>query len=195
VLEHYGMMPELDRWVVRRALGRLAAGCRIPRLCINLSAQTLADRSFAPFFAEALEAAGVPGDSILFDIEETDAAAVPECMARFSATIGSLGSGVIIEGFGRAADSWEPLQAPCVRFVKLNGSLTRRLVAGERLDAETTTLLQVVKELDIQIIADFVEETRALRRLRALGIRHVQGFGIYQPHPLDSFGGATLRVA
>src|SRR5438067_4960873 len=30
LLEHYGMMPELDRWVVRHVLRRLAAGCRIP---------------------------------------------------------------------------------------------------------------------------------------------------------------------
>jgi ammonium transporter, Amt family len=196
VLEHYGMMPELDRWMVRQALRHVASGCRIPRLCINLSAQSLADRSFPLFFADALEAADVPGDSILFDIEETDAAALPDCMARFAATIGSLGSGVIIEGFGRAADSWEPLQAPCVRFVKLNGGLTRRLIAGERLDADTTTLLQVIKEVGIGVIADFVEESRALRRLKALGIRYVQGLAVYRSHPLESFSEPqALRVA
>lgn len=195
VLEHYGMMPELDRWVVRQTLARIAAGCRIPRLCINVSAQSLADRGFPLYFADVLEATGVPGDSILFDIEETDAAALPDCMARFSATIGSLGAGVVIEGFGRAADGFEPLQAPCVRFVKLASGLARRLAGGERLDPETTTLLHVVKELGIEVIADFVEDTSALRRFRKLGISHVQGFGIYRPHPLDSFGEAVLRVA
>jgi EAL domain-containing protein (putative c-di-GMP-specific phosphodiesterase class I) len=195
VLEHYGMMPALDRWVLTRALERLAMGCRIPRLCVNLSAQTLADCTFPSFFAERLDAAGVPGDSLLFDIEEADAAALPECMARFAATVGSLGSGVIIEGFGRAANSWVPLQAPCVRFVKLNRALTRRLVAGERLGMEATALLQMVKDLDIQVIADFIEETRALKRLKSLGIRLVQGFGVYEPRPLELFGEATLRVA
>jgi EAL domain-containing protein (putative c-di-GMP-specific phosphodiesterase class I) len=195
VLEHFGMMPELDRWVLRRALGRLAAGCRIPRLCLNLSAQTLADQAFPEFFAHELDAAGVPGDSVLFDIEETDAVAVPECMGRFAATVGSLGSGVVLEGFGRAVDSWQALQAPCVRFVKLNGSLTRRLVSGERLDADTSTLLQALKDLGIEIIADFVEETRLLRRLKALGIRHAQGLSIYRPHPLESFGAPAACVA
>jgi Amt family ammonium transporter len=195
VLEHYGMMPELDRWVVRKALRRLATGCRIPRLCVNLSAQSLADPSFPLFFADELERAGVPGDSVLFDIEENDAVSVPDCMARFAATIGSLGSGVIIEGFGAAADPWRPLQAPCVRYIKLNSSLSRRLAAGERLDAETSTLLQALKELGIDVIADFVEETKTLRRLKTRGVRHVQGFGIYPPYPLESFGEAALRVA
>ena len=195
VLEHYGMMPEFDRWVLRGALRRLATGCRIPRLCVNLSAQSLADPSFPLFFADELERAGVPGDKVLFDVEENDAVTVPECMARFAATIGSLGSGVIIEGFGAAADPWRPLQAPCVRYIKLNSSLSRRLAAGERLDAETSTLLHAVKELGIDIIADFVEETKSLRRLKTRGVRHVQGFGIYPPYPLESFGEAALRVA
>jgi EAL domain-containing protein (putative c-di-GMP-specific phosphodiesterase class I) len=102
---------------------------------------------------------------------------------------------VIIEGFGAAADPWPPLQGPCVRYIKLNSSLSRRLAAGERLDAETSTLLQALKELGIDIIADFVEETKTLRRLKTRGVRHVQGFGIYRPYPLESFGEAALRVA
>ena len=129
VLEHYGMMPELDRWVVRQTLRRLAAGCRIPRLCINLSAQTLADRRFPAFFADELLVTGVPGECVLFEVEEADAVAVPDCMARFAATVGSLGAGVIIESFGRAADPWESLKAPCVHFVKLHGSRNARVGA------------------------------------------------------------------
>jgi EAL domain-containing protein (putative c-di-GMP-specific phosphodiesterase class I) len=195
VLEHYGMMPELDRWVVRQALCRLSSGCRIPRLCINLSAQTLADRHFPAFFADALDERGVEGDRILFEIEEADAIAVPECMSRFAATVGSLGAGIVIESFGRADDSWEPLKAPCVEFVKLHGSLTRRVLTGQPLNADKSMLLQVARELGIAIIADFVEDLFALRRLKPMGIRYVQGFGVYGPQPLESFAPPSLQIA
>jgi EAL domain-containing protein (putative c-di-GMP-specific phosphodiesterase class I) len=195
VLEQLGMMGALDRWVVRRVLSRLAAGCRIPRLAINLSAQSLADPSFALYFADELEGSGVAGDSVLFDVDENDAVSAPHCIARLAAPVASLGSGLIIEGFGTAADPWGALQAPGVRFVKLNGALSRRLAKGEKLDVETATLLQAVKALGIEVIADFVEETRLLRRLKTHGVRHVQGFGIYRPYPLESFGEAALRVA
>jgi len=195
VLEHYGMMPELDRWVVRNAFARLAAGCRIPRLCINLSVQSLADPSFPNFFADELEGAGVAADSVFFDIEEADALAVPQCLARFAATVASLGSGLVIESFGRAADPWPVLQVPGVRFVKLNGRLSRRLGSGERLDADTATLLQVLKDIGIELIADLVEQAGEIRRLTRVGVRHVQGWGIYAPHPLESFGGTAPRVA
>jgi EAL domain-containing protein (putative c-di-GMP-specific phosphodiesterase class I) len=195
VLEHYGLMAELDRWVVRTALRRLASGCPIPRLCINLSAQSLADPTFPLFFADALEGAAVQGDRVLFDIEEIDAVSAPGCTARFAATIGSLGAGVIIEGFGAAADPWAPLQLPSVRFIKLNSSLSRRLATSERLDVETSTLLEALKVLGIGVIADFVEDTKVLRRLKRRGVRHVQGLGIYRPFPLEVFGEAVLRVA
>ena len=34
--EHYGMMAELDRWVLRNAIRHLARGSRIPRLTIKI---------------------------------------------------------------------------------------------------------------------------------------------------------------
>src|SRR5918992_711229 len=65
VLEHYGLMPQLDRWVLRETLRRLAVGSRIARLCLNLSAQTLADPAFPTFVAEQLAATRLPGNCVL----------------------------------------------------------------------------------------------------------------------------------
>ena len=187
LLEHYGMMPELDRWVTRQVLRRLAAGCRIPSLSVNLSAQTLVDRGFPTFFAEELNATGVPAENVLFEIEESDAVALPEITARFAATVGSLGAGIVIEGFGRAADCFQPLSAPCVRFVKLSYALTRSLIHSDSLPADMRQLLQVTSDLGIDVIADCIEEADALLPLKARKLRYVQGFGVYRPHPLDSF--------
>src|SRR3954471_11839795 len=46
VFEHYRMMPELDRWVVREAIRRLAQGSKPPRFTINISLQTIEDAKF-----------------------------------------------------------------------------------------------------------------------------------------------------
>jgi EAL domain-containing protein (putative c-di-GMP-specific phosphodiesterase class I) len=82
-----------------------------------------------------------------------------------------------------------------VEFVKLHGSLTRRLLAGEPLNEDKSALLQVASELGIPIIADFVEELHALRRLKPMRIRYVQGFGVYGPQPLESFAPPSLQIA
>lgn len=185
VLEHYGLMPELDRWMVRQVLRHLASGPHA-RFSVNLSAQTLADRSFPAFFADQLLASGVAADCVLFEIEESDALAAPECTARLAATIGSLGSGIIIDGLGRAEDFFESLKAPCLQYVKLCSSLTRRLISPEPLSEDLAGLLQVTSNLGIEVIAECVEDPEAIAALQRRGVGFAQGCGIYQPHPMDA---------
>jgi len=43
VFEHYRMMPQLDRWVLRHTIKRLQAGSRVPQFTVNLAGQTIED--------------------------------------------------------------------------------------------------------------------------------------------------------
>src|SRR6267142_4693454 len=54
VFERCGMMPALDRWVMRRAIARLARGSRVPSLSLNISGHTLSDADFPPAVATEL---------------------------------------------------------------------------------------------------------------------------------------------
>src|SRR5438132_9661480 len=54
VFEHYRMMPQLDRWVVRHTIKRLAAGARVQRFTVNLSGQAPDGEEFARLVAAQL---------------------------------------------------------------------------------------------------------------------------------------------
>ncbi|MGH8739311.1 MAG: EAL domain-containing protein [Burkholderiales bacterium] len=185
VLEHYGLMPQLDRWVSRQVLRHLASGAH-PCFCVNLSGQTLADASFPAFLAKELTASGVPADRLLFEIDEPDALAEPATTARFAAAVGALGSGVIIDGLGRGADFVEPLKTPSLKYVKVCSGLTRLLTVAGPLDEEVRALLQVTAGMGIKVIAECVEDPAALVALYKRGVGFAQGFGVYQPHPIES---------
>jgi len=186
ILEHYGMMPELDRWVVREIVRRLSRGPEIARFCINLSRQTVADNAFPDFFAEEIHASGVPADRVVFEIDENDAAALPSSARRMCAAVGSLGSGVLIDGFGRDGQSQLAcLTLPCVQFVKLHGSLTRHLATDEAAVSRILALLRLSADLGITAIAECVEDEEVLARLRALKVRFAQGFGVCRPQSID----------
>jgi EAL domain-containing protein (putative c-di-GMP-specific phosphodiesterase class I) len=188
VLEDHGLMPELDRWVVRQVLRRVAIGSRIARFCINLSAQTVVDRGFPGFVGDELSAALVPGNCLLFEIEEADAMAIPEGMARFAALAGSLGAGIVIDGFGRTPDALQLLvDVPCLQVVKLHASMTRRALSEGKADPLLDRILRETSARKIGVVAECVEDLEALPRLRALGIRYVQGFGVHKPRPIDDF--------
>lgn len=188
VLEYYGLMPQLDRWVLREALTRLAVGSRIARLSLNLSAQTLADPAFPGFIAAALAATRMPGSCVLFEVEEHEAMALPDSLARFAALAGSLGAGIVIDGFGRTPDALQLLvYVPCVRAVKLHGSLTRDLLVQGKPARMLERCLRETATRGIMAVAESIEDAGALPRLKALGIRYAQGFGVYKPQPLRSF--------
>ena len=197
VLEHYGMMPELDRWVVRESLRRLSASrADIPRFSINLSPQTIADAAFPHFFADEVEAHGVSADAIVFEIDEHDAATAPSSVRRLCAAVGSLGASIAIDGFGRGQGQLASMALPCVQYVKLHGSLTRYLGTDEASLVRMLEILRVANDLGVSAIAESVECDEVLARLRAIKVRYAQGFGVCVPQSIDALGDLpAVRIA
>jgi EAL domain-containing protein (putative c-di-GMP-specific phosphodiesterase class I) len=186
VFEHYFMMPQLDRWVVRHAVKRLATGTRLERLTINVSGQTLEDREFPKFAAGELMSAGVKASCVLYEIDESDVLARADAAARFSTAVKAIGGGLMLDGFGRRAVSFTPLKTLRVDFVKVDGGIVRRLLTSEVARTKMNAILRVAESIGIGVVAECVEEQDVLLRLKALGVGYAQGFGVHQPLPLDS---------
>jgi EAL domain-containing protein (putative c-di-GMP-specific phosphodiesterase class I) len=187
VLEHYGMMPLLDRWVVGNIAKHLAKGLRVAALSMNVSTQTLEDAEFPRHAAAALKSAGVPADALIFEIEEADVLLRADLVARFVAAMKMVGSGVLIDGFGRKAVSFSPLKSVGAHFVKVDGSIVRKLLKSEVARTKLNAILRVGQAIDLKVIAECVEEQDVLAQLKTLGVGYAQGFGIARPQPIESF--------
>src|SRR5688572_18168037 len=151
VFEHYGMMPQLDRWVLQHTVQQLARGSRFARFTINVSGQTLRDAAF-PGFAAALRA---------------------------------YGGGVLIDSFCRRAVSFAPFKALRPAFVKVDGSVIRKLGASEAAQTKLKAVVRVAEALGMGVVAECVEQQELLERLRALDVGYAQGFSVFQPAPIE----------
>ena len=186
VFEHYRMMPELDRWVVRHTVKRLAAGSRIAKFSVNVSGQTLEDAEFPRFVAAQLSSHQVSADRLLFEVDESDALQRPAAAKQFSQAHRAIGGGVAIDGFGRRAVSFLPIKEMGVQYVKVDGSIIRKIVTNDVAKTKLNAILRVSEALKFAIVAECVEDQDVLARLKALGCAYAQGFGIYQPHPIEA---------
>ena len=186
VFEHYRMMPQLDRWVVRHVAQRIAHGSKVPRFTINISGQTLEDPEFPLYVREVAAKERIDARSLMFEIDEPDTLARPEAAARFAGAMKAVGCGLLIDGFGRRAVSFAPVAALRVDFIKVDGSITRRILKSPTAETKLKAILRVGQATGIGIISECVEEQDIVLRLKALGVEHAQGFGIYRPHPIDS---------
>jgi EAL domain-containing protein (putative c-di-GMP-specific phosphodiesterase class I) len=187
VFEHHRMMPQLDRWVVRNTVKCTARGSRIQGFTVNLSGQTLEDAEFPRFVAGQLAAHGVPAQALLFEIDESDTLQRLDAALRFASAYRAMGGAVMIDAFGRRSVSFAAVKALGAQFVKVDGSITRKLLTSEIAKTKMNALLKVSQALGFALVAEFVEEQAVLLRLNALGVQYAQGFGVYQPQPIESF--------
>jgi len=190
VFEHYRMMPALDRWVVRNVVRHMAQGSRIPHFSINVSSQTIQDASFPGSVAQMIMGSGVPGGSILFEIDETSLLAHPEDVERFGNAVSAIGCRVMIDGFGRRAVTFAPLKRLRVSHVKVDGVIVRKLLTSGSAERKLLAIVRVAEAIGFGVIAEMVEEQDILTRLKALDVTHAQGFGIHQPQPIGKFAAA-----
>jgi EAL domain-containing protein (putative c-di-GMP-specific phosphodiesterase class I) len=187
VLEHFRMMPLLDRWVVRNVLQHVAQGSRIACFTVNVSSQSLEDAQFMRFVDVELAANDVSPDALAFEIDESDTLQRQGATETFAAAYRALGGRILVDGFGRRSVSFRALKEIKVHFVKVDGSITRKLLSSEVARSKLSAILRIGEALGYATVAECVEDQDILTRLKALGVGFAQGFGIYQPQPIEKF--------
>ncbi len=128
----------------------------------------------------------VPAERLAFEIDESDALAQPEAAARFAVAARAAGCRLLLDGFGRRSVSFAGIKALGVNFVKVDGSITRKLLAGEGAKAKFSAILRVGEALGFGVVAECVEEQEILDELKGMGVGFAQGFGIPPPKPIGS---------
>lgn len=184
--EHYKMMVELDRWVVRNALRKLGEGGNVRKLSVNVSAQTIEEPGFAPFVAVQLRLASLDPASLVIEIDENDALDRRQAAERFAAEMKGIGCQLLLDGFARRSVSFEPLKALLVDYVKVDGTIIRNILRSGSAAAKLKVILRVGQVTGVKVIAECVEEENVLAALKALKVDYVQGFGVRKPEPIDA---------
>ena len=193
--EHFGMMPQLDSWVLRRVISHHLAGSKARQFSINVSGQTLEHAGFVKLFADLASSSGVKPASVLFEIEESDILARQQEAERFAAAIHAAGGRIVVDGFGSRSISFALLKALQADYVKVDGAVTRRVAHDESCALKLKSIRRAAQMLGIGVIAECVESSEVLARLEAIGIGFAQGYGICRPRPIEELPLRELAVA
>ncbi|HXR59609.1 MAG TPA: EAL domain-containing protein [Burkholderiales bacterium] len=187
--EHYRMMGELDRWVVRNALRQLGAGLRTRKLSVNVSAQTIDEAGFAPFVAMQLKLAALEPAALVIEIDENDALDRRAACERFAAEMKGIGCQLLLDGFARRAVTFDSLKALRVDYVKVDGAVSRNILRSGSAAAKMKAIVRIGQVTEVGVIAECVEEEKIRGALKLLGVGYVQGFGVGKPAPLEQLAG------
>lgn len=196
--ERYGIMPHIDRWVICNTLqwmeNELTTTNSVPRCAINISAMSMSDDKFRQFLLDELSNTFVPCTNICFEMTETAAVADLSTAMEFMTTVKSSGCQFALDDFGSGMSSFMYLKNLPVDFVKIDGAFVSPLMSDQISVVMVRAIADIAREMDIQTIAEFVENDDIRNKLEEIEIDYVQGYGVGKPKPLTEFSYQTKSI-
>jgi EAL domain-containing protein (putative c-di-GMP-specific phosphodiesterase class I) len=187
IAEENGLLPDIDRWVIRNVLKAAAAGCGGSDAVyfVNLAPPTVAESGLAAHVRRELAASGMPGAVLCFEFAEADVIGQPRAYRDLIAALDGSGCRFAVSGFGRHAASVLFLKQLRVSYVKLDGGVALNLTSGAAELARGQALIVAAHAAGMQVVAQCVENEATRALLTLIGADFVQGFGVAMPRPLQ----------
>jgi diguanylate cyclase (GGDEF)-like protein/PAS domain S-box-containing protein len=188
-VERYNLTQRVDRWVISSALHWLAANPattqRIGRVYVNLSGDSLSDPQLHDFIRAVLDETRVQPTKIGFEITETAAIGNLTRANQLIAELRRLGCAFSLDDFGSGVSSFAYLKALTVDWLKIDGLFVGNIV-HDRVDHEMVrSISDIGHVMGKKVVAESVESTAVLERLKQIGVDYAQGLALGPPMSLD----------
>ncbi len=184
--ERYGLMPAIDRWVIRHTFSALSKkGLRDLQVTINLSGNSLDDENLLEYVLEQMQEFSIPPEQICFEITETAAIQHINKAREFIQGFRERGGKIALDDFGSGFSSFRYLKTLTVDYLKIDGAFVSEMLLNPGDQAMVEAITQVAHTLGIYVIAEHATDMETVNRLRELGVEGAQGFGIGFPIPVD----------
>ncbi len=184
VAERSGMVQELDRWVVARALELLAErerGGQPVSLHVNLSGASLTDISVIEFIERRLDEGEADPSRCTFEITESARVNDYEAAAGFADRLTEFGCQVAIDDYGAGFGPFHYLKQIPFDLIKIDGSFVRDMPNSDADQLTVQAIVQIARGLGKATIAEYVQDDVTTQMLREYGVDMAQGFHLGKP--------------
>jgi PAS domain S-box-containing protein len=182
VAEEFGLIRDIDRWVIRQAAEVAAYGHPI---AVNLSAESLGDPMLLAFVEHELTRTGAAPADIVFELTETGLLREEDSARSFIEGVTRMGSHVALDDFGTGYGGLSYVKRLPVDFLKIDVEFVRDLAQNPASRHVIRAVVNLARDFGHRTIAEGVEDHETLGLLRGLGVDFAQGYAIGRPAPLD----------
>jgi diguanylate cyclase (GGDEF)-like protein len=187
-VEQCQRMPEIDRWIVEHVFNWICDNRekfdKIGGFAINLSGQSLNSEDFLSYLKERLARNDIPTEKITFEVTETVAAGSLVFTKRFIKEIKQFGCSFSLDDFGTGYSSYSYLKSLDVDYLKIDGSFIKDIAGSPTDVVMVNSMNEIAHSLELQTIAEYVENMKIHAILTEIGVDYAQGWGIHKPIPL-----------
>ena len=188
--EAIGKMPELDRWVIRKAISELTQHRRMGHkvnFFINISGPSIDDEMLLLWICDCLREFEAKGSWLVFQIKDEDARNRAPGLSKLLEGLKKIKCNISIDHFGLAPKPDAYLQNLPIDFVQFDQELVAGLAGNQEKQDKFNQLNRMVQESGIKTIAAGVDETNSLTILWSVGVNYIRGYFIQEPSPTINF--------
>ncbi len=188
--EHYSLMPEIDRWVIKTFITLLERNNfdrfknKKQMFNINISGQSLCREGFFEFIADIFESSPVNLQLITFEITETAAIHNYNAAINLISRLQKLGCTFALDDFGSGLSSFRYLKKLPIDYLKIDSYFIRNIEHSTVNQSIVEAISSIARALNLKTSAKFVENEEARQVLKKYGVNYMQGSAIEMPIPL-----------
>lgn len=176
--ERYNLMHLIDRWVISTLFDYLSdlnkysfqSENNNKIYAVNLSGASLNNDNFVTFIKEQFVKHQIEPSQICFEITETLAVANLTVASALIKEIKVLGCSFALDDFGSGMSSFAYLKNLSVDYLKVDGAFIKNIAEDEVAAEMVKAIARIASVMEIETIAEFVENDAILKKLKTLGI-------------------------
>lgn len=188
--ERYGLASAIDKAVfdelytvlTRRPDLREASGV----FSINLSGLSLTRVDLLDHIVHTIRNGDLDPGKLQFEVTETAAISNITDARRFMETLQGIGCRMVLDDFGRGLSSFAYLKNLPVNVLKIDGLFVREMLRNKDDHNMVRMINELAHSLQLETIAEYIENEETLEAVRELGIDYAQGYFIAHPRDIDT---------
>jgi diguanylate cyclase (GGDEF)-like protein len=184
VAERSGMVQELDRWVVARALEligeRERAGAPVS-LHMNISGASMSDLSVLEFIERRLDEGEADPSRCTFEITQSAPIDDYDTAAGFADRLTEFGCEVAIDDYGSGFSPFAYLKKVPFDVIKIDGTFVKDMPRNDADQLTVKAIVQIARGLGKTTIAEYVQDDATTEMLREFGVDMAQGYHLGRP--------------
>jgi c-di-GMP-specific phosphodiesterase len=186
LIEEMGLMSELGAHMMHTAAKQLAAwrddhpAMGALTVSVNLSTGEIDRPGLVDDVAETLRVNRLPRGALKLEVTESDIMRDPERAAVILKTLREAGAGLALDDFGTGFSSLSYLTRLPFDTLKIDRYFVRTMGSNAGSAKIVRSVVKLGQDLDLEVVAEGVENAEMAHALQSLGCDYGQGFG-YAP--------------
>jgi EAL domain-containing protein (putative c-di-GMP-specific phosphodiesterase class I) len=185
VAEETGLIIEIGKWILDQACRQIAKWQKNLAtelsISVNLSAKQLMHPTLTKQVHHALNTSGLRPQQLKLEVTESNVMEHSEKALSVLRELDELGVMLSTDDFGTGYSSLSYLQRFPFDRLKIDRSFIDRMEEDAKSAAIVKTILMLGENLDIEVVAEGIENERQLAHLRTLGCEYGQGYLFSRP--------------